>query len=72
MFYRYIEYLKKDTHLSPLTNMVDDPESPGKEVHKFILYTKDHNSRSKIDIINAALIYFVHMHKMKKSSFWVD
>ena len=46
--------------------MVDDPESPGEDVHKFILYTRGHKSRSKFDIINECLICFVCMHKMRK------
>ena len=33
------EFLKKDTKLSQLSNMVDDPESPGKDVYKVIFYT---------------------------------
>ena len=46
--------------------MVDDPRSPRKDVHIFILYTRGHKSRSKCDIINEYLICFVDMHKMKK------
>ena len=46
--------------------MVDDPESPGEDVHKFIFYTRGRKSRSKFDIINECLIFFVCMHKIKK------
>ena len=66
IFHTFIEYLKKDTHLSLLADMVDGPESPSEEVCKFILHTRGHKSRSKFDIINKALICFVCMHKMKK------
>ena len=48
--------------------MVDDPESPGIDVHKYILYTRGHKSRSKFDIINESLICFVCMHKKKNIS----
>ena len=66
IFHTFIEYLKRDTNLSQLSDMVDDPESPWEDVHKFILYTRGYKSRSKFDIINECLICFVRMHKMKK------
>ena len=46
IFLMFIDYLKKDTNLSQLSNMVDDPERPGINVNNFILYTRGHKSRS--------------------------
>ena len=69
---RFVEYLEKDTNLSPSADTVYDYERPGKKPHIFILYTQGHKLRAKFYNINKALTHFVLMQKMKKVASWLN
>ena len=61
-------YLSRDVNLSSLAERYPDPEDPGSLVSSFILCTRGPKNKSKFEIVNRAMICFVHHHKMNKAA----